>query len=49
MKRLLLTVAAAALLVTCIPHLGTASGPFDQKLHAVATEAWVRRFPPRDH
>ena len=32
MKRLVLTIAAAALLVTCIPHLGSASGSFDQRL-----------------
>jgi uncharacterized protein (DUF1800 family) len=32
MQRLLLTMAAAALLVTVIPHLGSASGPFDQRL-----------------
>src|SRR5580700_1357153 len=32
MKRLVLTIAAAALLVTYIPHLGSASGPFDQRL-----------------
>jgi uncharacterized protein (DUF1800 family) len=32
MKRLLLTMAAAALLVTGIPHLGNASGLFDQRL-----------------
>lgn len=25
------------------------TGPFDQKLHAIATEAGIRRFPPRDH
>src|ERR1700683_3235288 len=32
MKRLLLTMATAALLITSIPHLGSASGPFDQRL-----------------
>jgi uncharacterized protein (DUF1800 family) len=32
MKRLVLIIAAAALLVTCIPHLGSASGSFDQRL-----------------
>lgn len=32
MKRLLLTIATAGLLITGIPHLGNASGPFDQKL-----------------
>ncbi len=32
MKRLVLTIATAALLVTSIPHLGSASGPFDQRL-----------------
>src|SRR5580693_1767196 len=32
MKRLVLTIATAALLVTCIPHLGSASGAFDQRL-----------------
>src|SRR5579863_6076114 len=32
MKRSLLTIAAAALLVASISHPGTASGPFDQKL-----------------
>ena len=36
--------AYAAQEVSLVP-----TGPFDQKLHAVATEAWVRRFPPRDH
>src|SRR5580692_5249114 len=32
MKRLVLIIAAAALLVTCIPYLGSASGAFDQRL-----------------
>ncbi len=32
MKRLLLTMATAALLITGIPHLGNASGLFDQRL-----------------
>src|SRR5580704_1044135 len=32
MKRLVLTIATAALLVTSIPHLGSASGAFDQRL-----------------
>ena len=32
MKRLVLTIATAALLFTSIPHLGSASGPFDQRL-----------------
>jgi len=32
MKRLVLTIAAAALLVTSIPHSGSASGSFDQRL-----------------
>jgi uncharacterized protein (DUF1800 family) len=32
MKRLVLTIATAALLVTGIPYLGSASGPFDQRL-----------------
>src|SRR5580658_10312767 len=32
MKRLVLTIATAALLVTGIPHSGSASGPFDQRL-----------------
>jgi uncharacterized protein (DUF1800 family) len=32
MKRLVLTIATAALLVTSIPHLGSASGSFDQRL-----------------
>src|SRR5229473_3259170 len=32
MKRLVLMIATAALLVTSIPHLGSASGPFDQRL-----------------
>ena len=32
MKRLLLTMATAALLITSIQHLGSASGPFDQRL-----------------
>src|SRR5258708_20601006 len=32
MKRLVLMIATAALMVTSIPHLGSASGPFDQRL-----------------
>jgi uncharacterized protein (DUF1800 family) len=32
MKRLVLMIATAALLVTSIPHLGSASGHFDQRL-----------------
>src|SRR5271170_5000312 len=32
MKRLVLMIATAALLATGIPHPGTASGPFDQRL-----------------
>jgi uncharacterized protein (DUF1800 family) len=32
MKRLLLMIATAALLVVSIPYLGSASGPFDQRL-----------------
>jgi len=32
MKRFVLTIATAALLVTSIPHLGSASGSFDQRL-----------------
>ncbi len=32
MKRLVLTIATAGLLVTSLPHLGSASGPFDQRL-----------------
>src|SRR6266478_7904296 len=32
MKRLVLIIATAALLVTSIPRLGRASGPFDQRL-----------------
>ena len=32
MKRLVLTIATAGLLITSIPHLGSASGPFDQRL-----------------
>jgi uncharacterized protein (DUF1800 family) len=32
MKRLVLTIATAALLVTSIPYLGSASGSFDQRL-----------------
>jgi uncharacterized protein (DUF1800 family) len=32
MKRLVLTVATAGLLITSIPHLGSASGLFDQRL-----------------
>jgi len=32
MKRLVLTIATAGLLTTSVPHLGSASGPFDQPL-----------------
>jgi uncharacterized protein (DUF1800 family) len=32
MKRLVLTIATAGLLITSIPYLGSASGPFDQRL-----------------
>ncbi len=32
MKRLVLTIATAGLLIASIPHLGSASGPFDQRL-----------------
>jgi uncharacterized protein (DUF1800 family) len=32
MQRLVLTIATAGLLISSIPHLGSASGPFDQRL-----------------
>src|SRR5271170_3641811 len=32
MKRSVLTIATAGLLIASIPHLGNASGPFDQRL-----------------
>ena len=32
MKRFVLIIAAAALLITSVPHLGNASSPFDQRL-----------------